>query len=311
MLDLKALKLAITERDVQLPELATYCNVSAEELAGWLTGEIIPRPNKLQALCEFLGLSVNQALRPTRRLKLKVAYEQPVGGPADGCEPDWVADIAGCLMTLAPLARLGSPLAPPQLHRPSLNPDYVTWVAEHFRRMGKAEDWGLMQQLQKMGVILIPLLGNQSSSLRGSASFHHVDSGRTFVTVNLGASAAEIRDSLAFHLGACLAFPCTAHIAPVRFAKVFARAVTRDVPVTLDPAGIRCGLQDGAESFVTRCLSVFGSCYLETLAKFQSLEGGRNPAFVQLALQSSLLDAVDISFALLKTFEFDAEGTQA
>lgn len=312
MLDLKEIQGFMATRELDIEGLARECAVTPEMVASWLAGDAIPRPRKLSKLCEVLGISVENAILKDAADKILVLVHSPDLKDCPALETDRIQDIARCLTTLAPLVIRKTPLAASHLFAPTLDKGYLDSVANHYRiklKYARGQHGGsvgaLIQELRQMNVVIVPTPLGSGDEHRQSASFFHAQTNLAFVMLNLDAPVVDQISALTFHLAACLVFPCAEALDKRAFALALGQRLLSGLLGIKDGAletsvfkGLHAELSLNVNSYVNHCCGKFGDPIFEALAAFQQLEGGRNPAMVRDTLQVSLMDAVELSYAI-------------
>ncbi len=133
MLNLEFINATMTALSLNQAALAAQCNVSREAVSNWLSGESLPRPSKLKALAEALGVEVSR-LTTSRLPEPIVAYRTKKNHAATGPALIAAMELAHQLRQLVPFVRGESLFSPAFLEKPRTDDDYVRMVTQQIRR---------------------------------------------------------------------------------------------------------------------------------------------------------------------------------
>jgi transcriptional regulator with XRE-family HTH domain len=211
MLNTKLIKSAMRGQGLSQTALAELCSVSKESVSNWLSGESIPRPNKLKALGEVLKLQVEslfavETIHPQPLIAYRTRRNRAVTGPAQ----EAAVDLAEHLRALVPFVRRKKLFISPVLEAPQLEDDYIRETAKQIRaRIGLAPKAplhrsGLLGLHQDFGSLLVPVLWDSSKAGHENAlSVYLPESGISWVVFNLNSRDDDFNYWLAHELGHC------------------------------------------------------------------------------------------------------------
>lgn len=212
MLNLPAIKSAMTKLGLTGSALAEKCEVSREAASNWLAGESIPRPSKLTKLAEVLGLSIDKLLEMEDETPEPVfAYRTKANRAVSGSSKLAAEELARHLQQLLPYVDSRSEFAPPQVVDPVVDEDHIRKVAERVRsslNLGAAEPVSNEQMVSlfhAFGAFLVPVLwGLNKEQHENALSVYLPDSRASFVVFNLGCKQDDFKYWLAHEYGHCL-----------------------------------------------------------------------------------------------------------
>lgn len=192
-------------------QLAQRCSVSKEAVSNWLSGESIPRPNKLKALSEALQIEIDNLLGGEGSLpEPVVAYRTRKNRPVTGSAQEAAFDIARHLRELVPFVRREALFAPPILEAPILDDHYIREAAQQIRsRVGLSPKAPLSrEQLLNLhhdfGSFLVPVLwGTNKAGHENALSVYLPESKTSWVIFSLNAHDDDFNYWLAHELGHC------------------------------------------------------------------------------------------------------------
>ena len=133
MLNLEFINAAMAALSLNQAALAAQCNVSREAVSNWLSGEAAPRPSKLKALAQALGVEV-KSLTTSRLPEPIVAYRTKKNQAVTGSALTAAVELAQQLRQLLPFVRGESLFSPAFLEKPRTDDDYVRMVTQQIRR---------------------------------------------------------------------------------------------------------------------------------------------------------------------------------
>ncbi|MDN7820903.1 ImmA/IrrE family metallo-endopeptidase [Burkholderia vietnamiensis] len=211
MLNLKSVQAKMAELGLTQAAVAEQCGVSKEAVSNWLSGESIPRPKKLRALSETLGLEIDVLTAGESVLPSPVvAYRTKKNRPASGQALEAAAEVASHLRELVPFTQSGSLFSPPVLQSPSLDEDYIRRAAQQTRqRIGISEVAPLTREQliglhRTFGSILVPVLwGEGKSGHENALSVYLPESKTSCVVFSLNARNDDFNYWLAHELAHC------------------------------------------------------------------------------------------------------------
>ncbi len=211
MLNLDLTKTAMANLGLNQAALADLCNVSREAVSNWLSGESIPRPNKLKALSGALRIELEDLLSGANSLpKPVVAYRTKKNLPATGPAMEAATELARHLRELVPFV-MGEPLfSPPVLESPRLDDDYIRKAAQHTRRQIGLTAKAPLTREQLLGLhhafgsVLVPVLwGGDKSGHENALNVYLPESKMSWVVFSLNARNDDFNYWLAHELGHC------------------------------------------------------------------------------------------------------------
>lgn len=191
--------------------LAKHCDVSKEAVSNWLSGENIPRPNKLKVLAEALQVTISALLEEQSSSQGPVvAYRTRQNRPVTGEASEAAYDVGQHLEQLVPFIQRDTVFAPSVLVEPSLNSEYIREAARQVRsRIGLTQTEPLtraqlLELLHDFGAILVPVLwGKERDGHENALSVYLPDSKISWVVFNLNARDDDFNYWLAHELGHC------------------------------------------------------------------------------------------------------------
>ncbi len=191
--------------------VAERCGVSKEAVSNWLSGESIPRPKKLRALSETLGLEIDVLTSGEGVLPSPVvAYRTKKNRPASNEALEVASDVACHLRELVPFIQSCSLFSPPVLQSPSLEEDYIRCAAQQTRQRIGISDVAPLTREQLIGLhrtfgsILVPVLwGEAKFGHENALSVYLPESKTSFVVFSLNARNDDFNYWLAHELAHC------------------------------------------------------------------------------------------------------------
>lgn len=211
MLNIEKITLAMTESSLNQSAIAELCKVSREAVSNWLSGQSVPRPLKLKALANTLGLSIDEIQQP-RKFKSTpvVAYRTQSRVPATEESLKAAEEIAYHLKELVPFVVGESLFVPPHLENPSTDDSYIRKVTEQIRsRLGMSPLTPITRdQLiglhHSFGSILVPVLwSGEKIGHENALSIYLPESKSSWVVLSLNAHNDDFNYWLAHELGHC------------------------------------------------------------------------------------------------------------
>ena len=212
MLNLVAIKAAMTELGLTQAAVAQACEVSKEATSNWLAGEAIPRPSKLTRLAKVLRVSVEQLLETEEDFAEPVfAYRTKQNRAVSGDSKASAEELSRHLQQLLPLIDARSEFAPRQVLDPVVEEEHVRRVANTVRAsagLGAADPISMAQVVQlfhEFGAFLVPVLwGLNKEKHENALSVYLPETKASFVVFNLGCKQDDIKYWLAHEYGHCL-----------------------------------------------------------------------------------------------------------
>src|SRR5574340_581881 len=241
MLNTVAIKSAMRKLGLSQSSLAIRCEVSKEAVSNWLSGESIPRPNKLKVLSDILGLDLDDMFGGEGALpEPVVAYRTRQNRAVTGAALKAANDLAQHLRQLVPFVRGETVFAPPVLESPSLDEHYIQEAAQQVRaRIGLSTKAPLsriqlLQLHRGFGSLLVPVLwGGAKAGHENALSVYLPESKTSWVAFNLNARSDDFNYWLAHELGHCY----TLHALRENDGEKFAERFAQELLFPLDVAG--------------------------------------------------------------------------
>jgi transcriptional regulator with XRE-family HTH domain/Zn-dependent peptidase ImmA (M78 family) len=229
MLNLQVINDTLRSLSMSQAALAERCHVSREAVSNWLSGESHPRPMKLKAIAETLGLEVKSLLQPNLSNVPVVAYRTKKKEPATDSSMVAAVELAVQLRQLVPFAH--SPyFSPAWLDCPRVDHDYVYEVTQRLRNklgLSKNEPISRDQLLDlhhEFGSILVPVRWDGDRTGHENAlSVYLPDSKSSWVVFSLNARNDDFNYWLAHELGHCYSLPMLVGDEGEDFAELFAQ----------------------------------------------------------------------------------------
>jgi transcriptional regulator with XRE-family HTH domain/Zn-dependent peptidase ImmA (M78 family) len=210
MLNLDKIKTTMRRLGLNQIALAKDCNVSKEAVSNWLSGESIPRPNKLKALAEALKLDIGNLIAPSAVDEPIVAFRTRRNRPVTGVTLEAANDQAHHLRELVPHIFRETVFAPPILAQPRLDEQYIREAARQVRvKAGIALTDPLNRQqllnlLRDFGALLVPVpWGKERDGHENALSIYLPESKTSWIVFNLNAKNDDFNYWLAHELGHC------------------------------------------------------------------------------------------------------------
>jgi transcriptional regulator with XRE-family HTH domain len=210
MLNLHTIKTTMQRLGLTQIALAKDCNVSKEAVSNWLSGESIPRPNKLKALAETLKLDIQNLLAPSAVDEPIVAFRTRQNRPVTGPTLEAANDQAHHLRQLVPHIFRETVFAPPVLLQPRLDEQYIREAARQVRvkaEIGPTDPLNrkqLLNLLHDFGALLVPVpWGKERSGHENALSIYLPESKTSWIVFNLNSKNDDFNYWLAHELGHC------------------------------------------------------------------------------------------------------------
>lgn len=313
MLDMDLIRSAMARRGLSGARLAEQCAVSKEAVSNWLSGESIPRPNKLAALAKALHLAVDDLFLPDPSAPPEpvVAFRTRDGRRLSAEAMEAGEDVGRHLRQLLPL--MGVQFTPRCIAEPRTHPEFVAEVVQSVRDqlgIGPTEEVShrhLMGLMKSFGVLLVPVYwGGDKDGHENAMSVYLPDSRTSWVLLNIGCRLSDFGYWLAHELGHCLTLHALAGQAGEEFAELFARGLLSLNRKGSTVAGSKRSVADelfgtakpSMSDLVIKGEEIFDTPVFRAMARWQKSEGGRSPAFVAATLNIKLGDAIELAAAL-------------
>lgn len=242
MLNLELIRNAMTQVGLNQASLAEQCQVSRESVSNWLSGETMPRPNKLKLLANAIGKPMTALFRPANSIPEPiVAYRTQKNTEMSPDAEAAALDVARHLRQLVPFVQEAPLFVPPVLENPSLDDDYLIRVARLSRaKLGIGERdpltrANLLELHQAFGSILVPVLWTGDLSGHENAlSVLLPDTRTSFVIFSLNAKNDDFNYWLAHELGHCYSLHALRDADGEIFAERFAQELLFPLPAARD-----------------------------------------------------------------------------
>ena len=242
MLNATTIHTAMQQLGLSQAKLASLCNVSKEAVSNWLSGESIPRPNKLKSLAEVLHLEIDDLLKAEQLIPEPIiAYRTKRNRPVTGNSKEAALDLAASLRELVPFVRKNALFTPPILQNPLLDDDYIREATQQVRaKIGLTPKAPLcrahlLQLHQDFGSILVPVFWGQNKVGHENAlSVYLPDSKVSWVIFSLNAHDDDFNYWLAHELGHCYSLHALQDEAGELFAERFAQELLFPQEVATD-----------------------------------------------------------------------------
>ncbi len=226
-------------------QLAKICGVSKEAASNWLSGESIPRPNKLKTLSEALSITVDELLAGEgSQSEPIVAYRTQKNRPVSEEAYNTALDLAHHLQQLVTYIRPEALFAPPILEAPTLDDNYIREVARQVRTQAGLSQKAPLSREQLLnlhydfGSILVPVLwGTEKIGHENALSVYLPGSKISWVIFSLNARDDDFNYWLAHELGHCYTLHNLQGDKGENFAERFAQELLFPYEVAVDALG--------------------------------------------------------------------------
>lgn len=230
MLNTELIKSAMRKHALNQSALADECNVSKEAVSNWLSGESIPRPNKLAILGNKLQLSIDQMLETVEVMEPVVAYRMKNNRPVTGPAKDAGDEVGRHLRQLLSFTDTKTLFEPPHLRSPSLIESEIKDAANAVRaslKLGPNDNITkeqLFRLFHDFGAFLVPVFwGGNKDGHENAMSVYLPDSKSSWVVFNLGCRHDDFKYWLAHEYGHCLTLHKLQGDDGEKFAELFAQ----------------------------------------------------------------------------------------
>lgn len=245
MLNTSLIKSAMRTSGLSQAQLAKICDVSKEAVSNWVSGESIPRPNKLKALSEALSVKIDELLAGEgTQPEPIVAYRTNRNRPVTGQAYSAALDLAHHLQELVTYVHREALFAPPILEAPSLDDHYIREAARQVRsQVGLSQKAPLnREQLLNLhhdfGSLLVPVLwGIEKVGHENALSVYLPESKTSWVIFSLNAHNDDFNYWLAHELGHCYTLHALQGDEGEQFAERFAQELLFPYEVAVDALG--------------------------------------------------------------------------
>ncbi|MVW64328.1 helix-turn-helix domain-containing protein [Massilia sp. NEAU-DD11] len=210
MLNLEKIRDAMMHLGLNQIALAKDCDVSKEAVSNWLSGESVPRPNKLKALATALKIDVAQLVAPPQLSEPIAAFRTRRNRPATGDGLEAAQDQGYHFQQLVPFILRETVFAPSVLEKPRLDEEYIREAARQVRvRNGFSPSEpltrdNLLYLLRDFGALLVPVpWGKERVGHENALSVYLPESKTSWVVFNINAKNDDFNYWLAHELGHC------------------------------------------------------------------------------------------------------------
>lgn len=242
MLNTTLIKSAMRTVGLNQAALAKRCRVSKEAVSNWLSGESIPRPNKLKALSKALSLGIENLFNEADAFpEPVVAYRTRQNRRVSGASLVAAEDLARHLQDLAPFVCRKPLFVPPVLGVPSLDEEYIRDVSCQVRsRVGLSPKAplgrdNLLKLHHEFGSLLVPVLwGGEKDGHENALSVYLPESKVSWVVFNLNAKSDDFNYWLAHELGHCYTLHALRDSEGEKFAERFAQDLLFPLEIASD-----------------------------------------------------------------------------
>lgn len=207
-LNVDAVRHRMVEAGLSPAGLAKSLEVSREAVSKWLSGESIPRPNKLLKLALLLGLKFDQLVsRLEEAQEPVVAFRKQGAHKTTNQHVDRAKEMGRLLRPLAPYLPFDELVRPATLKQPSLEYSYLQKVAAKIRdEIGVAQTdrldfHHLIKKFRELQAVLIPVLWGKKDRHENALHIYLPDSLTTWVYLNLDSDVHDFKFWMAHELG--------------------------------------------------------------------------------------------------------------
>jgi transcriptional regulator with XRE-family HTH domain len=207
-LNVDAVRHRMDEAGLSPAGLAKRLEVSREAVSKWLSGESIPRPDKLLKLALLLGLKFDQLVsRLEEAQEPVVAFRKQGAHKTTNQHLDRAKEMGRLLRPLAPYLPFDELVRPATLKQPSLDYSYLQKVAAKIRdEIGVAQTdrldfHHLIKKFRELQAVLIPVLWGKKDRHENALHIYLPDSLTTWVYLNLDSDVHDFKFWMAHELG--------------------------------------------------------------------------------------------------------------
>ena len=229
-LNVEVLKSALLAAGLNPAGLAKQLNVSREGVSKWLSGESLPRPDKLLRLSSLLGLSFRELVVADEIATPRVAFRKMRGTNTTDEHIAHAQEIGRTLRALVPYLPFDKLVSPPILKEPANEYGYLQEVALSLRKsLGvSATDaitfHHLVRRFGELQAVLIPVPWGKKDRHKNATHIYLPDSRTTWIYLNLDVQAHDFLFWMAHELGHSLS-PDLVGESAEDFADAFAAAL--------------------------------------------------------------------------------------
>lgn len=200
----------LDRRGLNQSDLAETLGVSREAVSKWVSGESIPKPDKLLRIGVVLESSFDDLVRrDPDPVAPQVYYRRKAARKTRDAHLDQATQRGYLLKQLAPLLPGTRLTRPPTLKDPVSDYDYLQQVADAVRSELKlAEKIDFKQLISKfndLGAVLIPVLWGEKQEHGNALNVYLPDTQTIWVFLNLDTNALHFNFWMAHELGHSLA----------------------------------------------------------------------------------------------------------
>jgi len=230
-LNIDVLKSKLPQAGLNDAGLAAKLGVSREAVSKWLSGESMPKPDKLLKIGMLLGLPFDQLIvRPLVIAEPQVCYRQKSGRSTEDEHIREAKEIGNLLKQLVGYLPSPNLTMPPVLEKPRLDYDYIERVVLSVREEmkctpnDKIKYSNLIGLFGKFRVILVPVFWGDKKQHGNALHIYLPDSKTTWVFLNLDSNIIDFNFWMAHELGHALS-PSLGREEGEDFAEAFAQAL--------------------------------------------------------------------------------------
>lgn len=230
-LNVRALEEALPRAGLNPSGLAKALGVSREAVSTWLSGEKIPKPDKLLRIGMLLGLAFEQMVVTALPEAVPVvSFRRKAARKTKDLHLDNARETGELMKRLVKYLPEAPLTQAPVLKEPRSDYDYVQRVAADIRKEMGLEDKAavdfrdLIAKFNRLHAVIVPALWGAQEQHGNALNIFLPDSGVTWVFLNLDSNAVDFKFWMAHELGHSLA-PSLGGEAGESFADAFAQAL--------------------------------------------------------------------------------------
>jgi len=230
-LNVRAIEEALLRAGLNPSGLAKALGVSREAVSSWLSGEKIPKPDKLLRIGMLLGLAFEQMVVTALPEAVPVvSFRRKAARKTKDVHLDNARETGELLKRLVKYLPQAPLTQAPVLKEPRSDYDYVQHVAADIRKEMELEDKAvvdfrdLIANFNRLHAIIVPALWGAQEQHGNALNIYLPDSGVTWVFLNLDSNTVDFKFWMAHELGHSLA-PSLGGEEGESFADAFAQAL--------------------------------------------------------------------------------------
>jgi transcriptional regulator with XRE-family HTH domain len=236
-LNLDALQGAMDRTGLSPAALSKRLKVSREAVSKWLSGESVPRPDKLLKLALLLGLRFDQfVIKAQEPSEPVVAFRKHGAHKTTELHISRAKEMGRLLRPLARYLPFDELIRPAELKQPTLDYDYVQKVAAKFREeigvrpTERLDFHHLIKKFRALQAVLVPVMWGKKERHENALHIYLPDSMATWVYLNLDSEVHDFKFWMAHEIGHILA-PSLRGDEAEDFADAFAAALLFPEPL--------------------------------------------------------------------------------